>query len=199
MAGFLKQFFSAKWQHKDPEVRLGAIDQSLDQATLQSIASEDTDIRVRKAAISYIESLSKLAALYDQYAAEKETAQVIFSRIAQQLPSQNELSKLDAHILTLIAGQSFDAELAQTAIKSLDDEQQLLQLIQKSQSAKARHLAIENIHDLELLKSIEKDFKGKDKNLVRLAKEKIQAQQDIQNQQAQTEQEIQHLLQQARQ
>ncbi|EAT12004.1 DUF349 domain-containing protein [Bermanella marisrubri] len=199
MAGFFKQLFSAKWQHKDPEVRLGAIDQSLDQETLQSIASEDTDIRVRKTAISYIESLDTLSTLYNQFAAEKETAQIIFERISKHLPNETELSILKPELLTLIAGQSFDGNLAQAAIKSIGDEQQLFQLIQNSPSAKARHLAIENIHALSLLKSIERDFKGKDKTLVRLAKDKIQAQQDQDKYRAQIQNDIQHLLQQANQ
>jgi len=63
-------------------------------------------------------------------------------------------------------------------LNEINDEYTLYEYILQAASAKARQLAIQKVDDLEKLKSLESQFRNKDKTLVRIAKSKIQAAQE---------------------
>ncbi|WP_396587126.1 DUF349 domain-containing protein [Bermanella sp. R86510] len=199
MAGFLKQLFSAKWQHKDPDVRLQAMSETLDNSILLQLAQSDPDIRVQKKATSQLSNIEDLQRLINS-TSNAELLKVAFntliSLVNQQYPV---LSNAPQPLLSLLAGQAFDTELATEALTSIDNTDALVTFIQTTPSAKARHLAVEKIDDIGTLKQLEKQFKAKDKTLVRLAKEKITQYEQVLADKAEQQAHINHIIDMAKQ
>ena len=197
MAAFLKNLFTPKWQHSDAKVRLAAIDAQSDHQVLKTLASQDNDLSVRLKALSFLKTSSDLIDLVnDKDAQVKKTAIKQYLQLTlgsdNALEQKEKIAQLnDSQLLMDIATLSDDKDLAQTAIAKVTDQQQLLTYISQTPSAKARQLAIENIFDEDKLKAIEQQFKGKDKTLTRIAKNKLA---ELSKAEQQKQQDLAHTL-----
>ncbi|OUR70348.1 hypothetical protein A9Q73_00240 [Bermanella sp. 47_1433_sub80_T6] len=179
MAAFLKNLFTPKWQHSDAAVRLAAIDANTEVQIINTLAVKDSDQEVRLKAIGLLQDTASLVNLLgDKNSFIKQAATQQYLTITLgSADSQQQLSKIaqvnDTQLLMTIATMMGNNELAQAALANIEDEQQLVNFIKQSASAKARLLAMEKIKQPALLKAIEKQFKNKDKALTRLAKNKL--------------------------
>lgn len=55
----LKDLFVPKYLHSNPEVRLKVVDSTTDKKLLHSIAEQDSDARVKRAATARLQKLKK--------------------------------------------------------------------------------------------------------------------------------------------
>ncbi len=198
MAAFLKNLFTPKWQHKNAEVRLVALQSITDQKVLLSLAVNDSNVDVRIKAIALIQDSTDLNELLNNKEApikQAATNQYLLVTLGSSEPQQ-QIAKIaqikDTKLLMSIATMMGNNELAQAALANIDDEQQLFAFIKQSASTKARQLAMEKIQQPQLLKDIEKQFKNKDKTLTRQAKNKLSQLQKIE---AESQKSIAHTQQ----
>jgi hypothetical protein len=215
MASFLQKMFKTKtvtpqWQHQDTKVRLESISSELSIETLVLLAKKDEAKSVRIKAISHLESLTNLAALFSdknteiKQAALEKYLQIATGASGTQLQIDNLGDIKSKHensteILLVIASESSDQKMAQAAMDLIQDEAALYEFIMNSNSAKARVKAADRITISSMLKAIETKFKGKDKTLHRLVKNKLQQQQEAQADIEAKQQATQSLLNQAKQ
>lgn len=186
MASFLKNIFTPKWQHSDATIRLQALDQKLDNTIIEKLATEDSDQSVRLKAISLITDSASLLKLSGEKSNNvKQAAKEQYLLVT--LNSHNEQDQLkqlesinDPQTLINIASLTDSQSLALNAINQIKSESALFDFIKSSPSAKSRLIAAEHISNQETLKSIEQLFLNKDKNLVRLVKNKLSAITDAQ-------------------
>ena len=66
MAAFLKNLFAPKWQHKDSNVRLQALDQLSDAQIIEGLAKQDPSETVRIKAIHLVKNLEFLPSLFSE-------------------------------------------------------------------------------------------------------------------------------------
>lgn len=205
MAAFLKNLFAPKWQHKDSNVRLQALDQLSDAQIIEGLAKQDPSEAVRIKAIHLVKNLEFLPSLFSE-----KTAVIKQAAITQYIKTVLNTDEPQAQLAALhrvenpqqlmtIATYSSDTDLAQGAINQIKDENTLFDFIKQSGSAKSRLLAAQYIESKDTLKAIEQLFLNKDKSLVRHVKDKLSAlaEQDAIKQKAQAQ--IQQLLTSAQQ
>ena len=181
MAAFLKNIFAPKWQHKDSNVRLQALDQLSDTSIIENLAKQDPNEAVRIKAIHLVKNLDFLASLFNEKSSPIKQAAITqyLKTVLNTDEPQAQLAALHRvenpqHLMT-IATYAGDADLAQGAINQIKDEATLFDFIKQSASAKSRLLAAQYIKTKDTLKAIEQLFLNKDKTLVRHVKEKLSA------------------------
>ena len=197
MATLIQKLFKPKWQHAKAEVRLSALASLDDQAILLQLAQQDPDQDVKLAALKKLQDPDQLIGFFNHSSSTlKETALkrflttlLGFEHTADQIKSVASLN--ESQRLMQIATYADDETLRQAALNQIKDEASLYDFILASPSAKARHLAAQRIERADYLDNLQKVFKGKDKSLVKLAKEKRQ----VQLQQAQAEADAQAAVQ----
>jgi len=200
MATFLKNLFTPKWQHSNPDVRLTALDQITEANILAQLAKEDAHQAVRLKAIQIIQKSEDLLALFNDKASEIKQA-AIEQYLTITLHSQNHddrIQKLaeinDTQVLMTIATFAPEQTLAQAAVSQIKDEATLVEFILSSPSSKSRSLAAAKVTIKEHLKTIEQAFLNKDKSLVRLVKNKLADIQDEEEQEIARQANIEKLL-----
>lgn len=185
MASFLHSFFKPKWQHEQASVRLEAIKGGLSKDILEQLALSDSNQEVQQAAIKHITDLDSLSALFGTKSVRPHVITQYLSialgseQLTEQLIALKSIT--DTNTLMTIASEASDTQLVEAALNEINDEITLFEYILQAASAKARQLAIQNVNDLEKLKTIETQFRNKDKTLVRIAKGKIQAAQELED------------------
>jgi exonuclease SbcC len=215
MASFLQKIFKTKtitpqWQHESASVRLESISSDLPAEVLILLAKKDDAKSVRLKAISQLESLTELATLFSDKNTEiKQATLKKYLKIATEAAgTQQQIDNLgdikskhenSTEILLIIASESSDQKMAEAAMDLIQDEAALYDFIMSSNSAKSRVKAAEKINISSMLKAIEAKFKGKDKTLHRLVKNKLQQQQDTQARIEAKQQATESLLNQAKQ
>ncbi len=203
MAGFLKNLFVAKWQHSDSSIRLSSIDASSDPSILHTLAFDDVE-EVRLKAIGFIQDTTELTTLIQDKSSAIKTAateqylSLILGASDQAAQLTAIASITDTTKLMSIATLA-NNEVSQAALAKVNNESALFEFILQSSSAAARKLAIDKIQSTELLKNIEKQFKGKDKTLTRIAKNKLSQNAQLQAEQKAVQDHICSLLSQAQQ
>lgn len=202
MAQFIKNLFTPKWQHSDEKVRNEAINSDMPVDVLLKICQEDIAEKNIIKALSLINDAKAIEPLLDHKNTQvkafafKQFCQVVLNQtdLNEQVNTINALA--DQALFIKLASQSFIPEIAQAAISKIQDENTLFNLIETAESAKSRQLAIANIQNKDLLITIEKRFKNKDKNLVRAAKDKLKAIADEELAQKQSKENIEQILKQ---
>ena len=181
MAAFLKNLFAPKWQHKDSNVRLQALDQLSDAQIIEGLAKQDPSETVRIKAIHLVKNLEFLPSLFSEKCTPVKQAAITqyIKTVLNTDEPQAQLAALhrieNPQQLMTIATYASDTELAQGAINQIKDESTLFDFIKQSASAKSRLLAAQYIETKDTLKAIEQQFLNKDKTLVRHVKEKLAA------------------------
>ena len=170
MSALLDRFFKPKWQHRDVQTRLRAIESLADEQVLMSLAQEDPEQAVREQALKKIRHPDRLYALC-QTSALRSLAASQFTRSLLEDKSLDALSDDDKLRLASVTEDDILREQALSQIRNADI---LLPFILQSGSAKARNLAAGMISNPAVLQEIAQHFKGKDKTLYRQCKDKLE-------------------------
>ncbi|MFK7892343.1 MAG: DUF349 domain-containing protein [Granulosicoccus sp.] len=183
---FLK---TAPHQHKDPQVRIGFI-QELDagneaaQHTLSDMAQNDQDLQVRLSAIGKIDELTTLRGLLD---ANGDNAQNIVDAAEARLVGKlkrGEISDIAARALLAshgarlavpIAASSAQAEQREMALGAINDDASLLAVVQQSPFHEMRLVAAMRLSQHDALRSALSAMRSKDKVVAKSLQQKLDA------------------------
>jgi len=175
----LEPFSKPRWQHRDPAVRLAAVDELEDPATLLEVLQADEDATVRSRALSRIEAPAALDRLIDETPAWLGGAllqQARAQRLRQLLPEQGILPPgADDGFLLRITSLADDAALIEAAIGRIESPRLRMNLATGHSLARARLCAAQSIDDIELLQSLMQQSRHKDKSVFRHCRERLDA------------------------
>jgi hypothetical protein len=150
----------AKWKHADPSVRLEGLHdiEDSDQDTLTSLATDDPDARVRRAALARVTDATVIAAIVrnEPDAAARDQA---LARLAQLAETGDEPSAL----------------AAVSALAALDRQRELAAVARASHHAAVRKAAVEHVTDQKALGGIARHAEDADTRLVAVTKLSDQA------------------------
>ncbi len=193
---------SKKWQHKDPSVRLEAVtelNQALDphedeaseaSKILADMAQNDTDQAVRLAAITHIRTTDILDALQKDEVEEIRNAalmqycRVVSGSAASELDSAARLALMEAiddrQILLAVIHDCGCDEVGLASLKRLQEQfsiesDTLLEVAAHSNNHTVRHAAAVQIESPEQLEQLSTLVRQKDKTVLKICKEKLQA------------------------
>ncbi|RUR39625.1 DUF349 domain-containing protein [Vreelandella populi] len=212
MHGLLRRLFAPRWQHPDPEVRRQALtrldpDQPEQREALQALA-HDSDENIRLAALLALDDVQGLVEAYPDYSQQEAW----FSAVCQRLSGAEGNTDLhkrqalvesvdDTRLLNTIALQGDNLNLRLAALARLTDDHDLIKQACHNGVAAVRHRAAERLENEESLKQLLKEAR-RDRQVVRIAREKLGQQRTdaewIARQQQQREQLLQQLEQHAR-
>jgi Domain of Unknown Function (DUF349) len=144
------------WKHADPEIRAHAVRQieAQEQELLLSLAREDTDARVRLAAVRRLQAPE---ALLDILRAETDAsvAQEVRGRLLERALHTTDASfgqaalelLTEARSLAQLAKSAHLPELREAAVRRLADPKALSSLARTSEDAHVRQAAVERLTD----------------------------------------------------
>ncbi len=158
------------WQHKDPAVRLDAVDQLDDPEVLVELAESDPDPAVQARALSRISNPDTLDALIDTLPTALQK-QARAQRLVQLLPNPEQIATIDDDtVLIRIASLTDDPELLAAALTRLRNDKLRLDIASNHPLAKVRLHAAQGIEDIELLERLLHRARGHDKAVYRHCK-----------------------------
>ncbi len=161
-------FFMPSWKKSDPEVRLRSV-RTLDPTNqlqhLFAVARNDSDLRVRKAAIERINDLETLAILEEE---ERDTElqkllkQKVDASALQLLKQTLNPASIDRWISRITDNSALEtllhnaelAELRLLCVEKINRPQPLAHTARQDKSEKVAKAAVEKIEELELLQEI---------------------------------------------
>jgi hypothetical protein len=171
---------SPKWEHPDSAVRLAAVNQvQIEDAVLVRLIADDDDEQVRCAAVSKLSSTEDLrrlmqgkaspiaAAARERYAHILETASD-FEPYLEQITSLN-----DEALLRQLATSAVSLELKLAALDRIIAEDVLAQIALDANLSAVRQASVQKIFGQQALLAVLRDSLGKDKNVHKIAKEKL--------------------------
>lgn len=196
----LSKLFKPKWQHAKPEIRAAAAEKMSEAhpdqlKILSSLATQDPDSHVRAMAVSKINTLDTLLSLADQTSA---------SEVAQQLARHLDASQSPADFIARLTQCSNAATLAQvlalseratqdTQLLTLLPEQQLLRIALNADTIQLRKSAAEQLSSPELIETLAKETRQKDKTIYRLMRDKLDLIREAEKAQREQHAKAQHL------
>ena len=180
----LLDFTKPKWQHKDPAVRLAAIEivDPAETTTLAGVALKDPDPEVRRAAINRLADLETISTLADN-SSNREDLPCITARKDQLLydimltvpansPLVERLSEISSpDLLATIAAGAEQLTIRLAAISCIDDQLLLSTIIEQKCGKDPARIALAKISDEKLLKRLSSSAASKTSR--RLATEKL--------------------------
>jgi septum formation topological specificity factor MinE len=191
----LKQLFKPKWQHKNPKVRIQAIEQlfrdsnsSDDLDILTKLIKEDTDASVRLAAFSKLPSIENLLTLYqatphptDKPAFSKHIIQHLDAQVKVQSIKEETIRLLKTHgfFETFIQNTTNAALLDQIADFYESSESDQLTLIKNAKHHSIRSKLIGQLESENAIKEAWQWLKSRDKTAAKNCKQRLEV---IQNQ-----------------
>jgi hypothetical protein len=194
----LDSFNKPGWQHRDPEVRMAAIDELGDESILVDLVHNDPESEVRARALSRIKSGAALDALAETLSQPLQ-AQAKAQRLKQLLPDAAGISSIsDDDTLVRIATLSEDPELTATSILQIGSKQVLMDLAVKHPVAKTRLCAAQGIGEIELLKELSQKSKHHDKAVFRHCKDILDKHHAAERAEAERQKQIRQLTEDAR-
>lgn len=183
MHGLLRRLFAPRWQHPDPEVRLKALNQldpqQLEQRNALTALAQDTQSDIQLAALLALDDSAGLVNAYS----ENHQDEAWFNAVCQRLNGAEGHTDLhqrttlvatltEPRLLNAIALQGDNLDLRLTALAQLNDENDLIVQACRNGVAAVRHQAAQRIESEESLKRLLKEAR-KDRQVVRLAREKL--------------------------
>ncbi len=185
------------WQHKNPTVRLDAVDQLDDPEVLVELSSTDPDPAVRARALSRISNPDTLDTLIDTLPTALQK-QAKAQRLAQLLPDPEQIATIDNDaVLIRIAGLTDDPQLLTAAITRLRNDELRLDIASEHPLARVRLHAAQGIRDIELLDRLLHHARGHDKAVYRHCKTLLDEYHCRQREEAECREKVQQLTQKA--
>lgn len=179
MATFLSKFFKPKWQNKNINIRIEAIDTldinlESDEEILLKLAQNDINLSVRTKVISKLSNSTQLIELHKK--SKPDTLPVIEQRL-YELANAQSLTLFDLIIdLKLLTAMIIKSENPDTFIRGLariEDSEALYQIATLSKTNKIRQAAAELIVSEPLLTRLSIASKSKDKSVYHIVKAKL--------------------------
>ncbi|MCV6639440.1 DUF349 domain-containing protein [Candidatus Albibeggiatoa sp. nov. NOAA] len=182
----LDKLVKAKWESRDPEVRKSAIDDMSDVQLIKELALNDEAAIVRQAAIRKVTDLSVLDTVIrreQEDDAVKETATQLFRQLVTgQKASNYDLDsriqwtvKLDGDRLDAVATHGKEPELRLAAVGKIEREGLLGDIAINDEVRDVRLKAAEKLTQKSTLERVYKAARSKDKQVTRIAKDKLDA------------------------
>ncbi|GHC24858.1 DUF349 domain-containing protein [Aidingimonas halophila] len=183
MSGWIRHWFTPRWQHTDPRVRRRAAEKldhthHADVHRLLQLA-QDPDGGVRQAALSKLNDASQLLALHDTEHGSPELRHRLAvlltgSEAGGSLEERLELVAQinDATLLGDIAFHGDNQQLRLAALARITDEDALIEQACTNGIAAVRHAAATRVTSEEGLRQLVRRAK-RDKQVVRLARERL--------------------------
>lgn len=183
------RLFRPKWQHSNPTVRLRAIerlnpDDPEGSRTLSQLAREDSDVRVRAAAIERLSDPDTLIQLL-----EMEPDCELAALAARQLCQLHEQLACSADTIAWLASIQRECALTQLLLNSqnaqlhaylidrINQQGSLAKLALKAPLASTRQHAAAQLEDEALLEAVSQAARGHDKTIFRITRESLHRQQ----------------------
>ncbi len=192
----LSRFLKPKWQHTDPETRKQALQglESTDPALIE-IARQDTDPAIRCAALKRLSDLDLLQTIASQdpdlkvrTAAQEQYRHLLAGKIAEGPSLAARLEQLrqnlDPALIEFLLHHAVEPELRLTALKQITTEPALAGIAVQNTHLDVRLAALERIQDPELLEQVTRQSRNRDKRVYRQAKERLDTRQAAETQAA---------------
>lgn len=191
----LGKFFKPKWQHHDANVRLKSLSSLAgDSVELIKIAQSDPDNDVRMEAITRLQHLPTLVQLgHTPGSIGERSRQRVIALAATDHHHDHLLTEVfawlqnPALLRSIARDQLRGIKLRHQAIAKLDDQDLLFAIASNDTSKEIQYIASTQINDLEKLKTLEKIHGKQNKRLRQHLKEREDAAQRFQQQQANIE------------
>ena len=181
---FLK---SATHQHKDPQVRLGFINDanaetSEAQGTFVELARNDVDLAVRRAAIGKLNELSTLRELLDANGDDAgEISSAAEARLVVKFSNggvsdeavRGLLSTHSARLALPIAAHSSVESQREMALQAIDDEAALVTVVQQSRLHDARLAAAMRLSQHDSMRAALTAVRSRDKVVAKQLQQKL--------------------------
>lgn len=178
--------FRPKWQHRNAQVRVVALQQlAASDPVLLQVAREDSDPSVRQQAVRRI---GNLQSLFQLLADERDAAvrEVCSKRLKRLLAGEEESESLaqrlqflgecaEEEITAYVLQHAVEAELRQAALARVNRPALLAEVVLNDPSAELRLAALERIDRRATLERVAREARGKDKQVARRAKERLEA------------------------
>ena len=167
---FFDSITGPKWQNKNPQVRLAALDELDDQDTLIELVRSDPDASVQTAALARIQSPEQLDKFAESLSGDLQK-QARSQRLHQLLPDKDKLDQISSsETLKRIIELSDDAKLIATVVNHIDDDSFRMNMASQHHMAKVRLAAATEIESLSLLEELMDLARGHDKSVYRHCK-----------------------------
>lgn len=179
MSTFLSKLFKPKWQHKNKTIRLEAIESlepTIDQdlEVLHSLAGNDPELEIRKAAIEKIAATETLIKLHQQ--GDEKTKPLIEERL-HAIANTQSLSIFDLitdiTLLTDMIVAASNPDVFINGLARIQQPQALLTIATKGKTSRIRQAAAELLESEQELKILTQSLKSKDKGVYHIAKLKL--------------------------
>ncbi|HET8790407.1 MAG TPA: DUF349 domain-containing protein [Modicisalibacter sp.] len=187
MSALFRRFFAPRWQHRDPAVRRKAIShldasQAQDRERLERLVGDD-DAGVRQAALAKLDDPSQLIVLQVLHDSPELQARLIDLLTGRSgslalATRQGLIERIyDSSLLAQIALHGDNQALRLAALARLDDEDALIHQACENGIAAVRHAAAERITSEDGLIRLTRQAR-RDKQVVRLARERLNRQRE---------------------
>lgn len=171
---------SPKWEHPDPTVRLEAVNQvQIEDSMLLKLIAEDADGPVRCAAVAKLSSIDDLCRLMQAEpaaiasAARQRYGQILDSASDIEASIQQLASLNDGEMLRQLAISAVSLELKLAALDRIGAEETLVEIAVDANLSAIRQASVQKISGQPGLLAVLRDSLGKDKNVHKIAKEKL--------------------------
>jgi len=181
------RLFKPKWEHPDPRIRSQALESGdVPPEVLVKAAREDQDPSVRRCAVERLADLELLASLFvsEPIPDIREAASCRLREVlAGPLPSGPPLAvRLHAmrqaaspELWTFLARDAQAAEIRVAALQQISDTDVLCVIAIDDAVASVRRAALERIDDPRGWEVVARDARNKDKQISRMARERLDA------------------------
>ncbi len=182
----LSLFRKPRWQHKDAAIRLQSIrSDKLDEETLIELARNDSDSQVRSEACRSINHLSFLQEMITGHVGDPGISDAALERMKHLLggldlaspPLEQRLKEIavlkNQRLLGALAVQGKEAELRAAAVERMHDQETLVEIALSDPTAANRLSAVGQLKEKSALQAVIKRIGKKDKNVHRLARNKL--------------------------
>jgi exonuclease SbcC len=181
------RLFTPKWEHADPRVRCQALEGGDAPAeAVAKAAREDEDPEVRRCAVEHLDDLELLAAIAAtesvpgiREVADRRQRELLAGPLHAGPPLQVRLEILQRvrtpEFSLFLARQAQVAEIRTAGLEQVNETTELCTIAVEDPVAAVRRAALERIEDPQGWETVAREARKKDKQVSRLARERLDA------------------------
>jgi exonuclease SbcC len=183
----IMRFFNPRWEHADPRIRHKALESGAAPAeAIAKAARQDEDPEVRRCAVEHLDDLELLAALAAteplpgiREAAGHRQQELLAGPLQAGPPLETRLETLrhaaPLELCVFLARQAQVAEIRMAALEQVNETAVLCTVAVEDPVAAVRRAALERIEDPQGWETVAREARNKDKQVSRLARERLDA------------------------
>ncbi len=181
------RLFKPRWEHADPRTRRQALESGdVPPEVLAKAAREDQDPEVRRCAVERLVDLDLLAALIGseplagiREAAIRRQRELLAGPLPEGTPVASRLEAMrraaSPELCAFLARAAQAAEIRAAALEQVQDTAVLCAIAVDDPVAAVRRAALERIADPQGWEAVARDARNKDKQISRMARERLDA------------------------